>query len=165
MPQLPQPLPAPPSQEEALGFDPQSIYYSSPPQVKILNVIDLPAWAVTQWHAPLASRYSLGGIVEAHRKSKPGCHTDIFVSLGFTILIFVQWLLIGAFSAPGFKEVLATITICGVVAALALPVPFVGGIVAGAAIRIAALMWLMWLGVLLARSAMAGWKLLNTRFI
>jgi hypothetical protein len=163
VPQLSRPLPVPPSQEEVVGFDPLSIYYVLPPQVKILKIIDLPAWAVAQWHEPFHSRCSLAGVVEAHFRAKPRHQADIIVSLGFTILIFVQWLVLGAIPLSGLKEPLVMITACGVVAALALPVPLVG-VLAGGAILIAGLMWLLWLGVFLVQAVKAGWRRLRMRF-
>lgn len=140
--------------QEGWSFD--TVEYWPPAQLKILGMVDLPARLLAGWQNPFRSKYTLAGIVQAVCGGRPRRTSEIIVFLGFTILIFLQWLVVGGLPFPGLErkwyEPSVIITLCAVVAVLALALPF-GAPLILLALLIAMVGWVAWVVMVLLRVA------------
>ena len=162
---IPDPPPAPVVLKEGeVAFEPVNMWDGQPQKVRIVSNINLPAEVVAEWHWPYPSKHTLAGVVAAACGSKPRRESEVIVSLGFVLLIFLQWLVVGALPFRGLSrlwyEPSGLITLCAVVAVLGLALPHDWDVLGALAPLIALVVWLvwfLWLGVLLLRVAKAGW--------
>ncbi len=146
---------------ETVSFSPYGMWVHYPPQTYIVQVANLPAFVLTGWRMESPAHWTLAGRLQAdweHRTVELQSRVD----KGLILLIAIQWFLVGGFplvrplrwwAEPGIL-----ITIGAVASGLLVLIP---GADVGATIPvlIAWFAWLWWFGLLVWRSARAGWRL------
>jgi hypothetical protein len=162
--------PSQPSKQdgETVIFNPCSVGWAHyPPQTTIVGLANFPAYVLTEWRLECPSSWSLSGqLTVKGRHATLGEQRQI--DLGLIFLIAVQWFLIGAFPLTKFRHSWAEpgiiITIGAVASGLLalIPNPQYDSLPA-APMLLAWFAWLCWFGLLLWKTARAGWRLIRRK--
>jgi len=157
LPQLPSSVV--PDDGETVGFTPETICYFTPMPVRIVQGADLPAFLAAGWQTPLPLEHSIAGEMHTFCGPEPRRQTEIFISASLLVLIFLQWLVLGALPPlavkPKWLDPPVFITLCAAIGLLGMLSPRLE-IVRGVPALIALLSWLIWLVWFLRLLAKAG---------
>jgi hypothetical protein len=157
---------------EIISFDScRGMWVHYPPQTTIVRLANFPAFVLTGWRLECPTKWSLSGIfhVDSNRAPTPSSvAAQKRVDVGFILLIFLQWLLVGGlplvrpvrwWCEPGI-----VITVGTVLSGLFVMMPSNGyDSLATGPVLLAWFAWLWWLGLLVWRAALAGRVLTSRR--
>jgi hypothetical protein len=151
-------------EEQTVSFDPCSLWYHLPPPISVVQLGNLPAFALSQWQEPCPPKWSIAsilGIRSAWGMSLDDYRTKRRVDGALVIMIASQWFLIGGFplvqSNRWWGEPGAFITATNFIAACIAIIPEVDGL-ARLPASIALVGWLWWIGLLLWISLHKVWQ-------
>lgn len=151
-----------PSFEEVITFSlgPCEWFFDPPHSMEVGSLANLPVAVQTGWYDPCVVRTAFGRVVGRVFGAK-NHRTEIAECLGLSLLMMVQWILVGGFplthrihwwSEPG-----AFMTTCTTIAACIALVPVIEGLARLPAL-FAACGWLWWLGLLLWKTLRFAWQ-------
>ena len=166
LPQLPSSVVA--DDGETVGFTPETICYFTPMPVRIVEGAELPAFLAAGWQFPF--EHSIAGMMHTYCGPELRRQTEIFVAASLMVLIFLQWLVLGALPPLAVRrkwtDPPVLITLCAAIGMLGMIPPSLGvvwGVQAIVIILLANLMWLVWCLWLVARAARFGWFRFTTK--
>lgn len=155
--------------EEAVGFDPCAISVRYPPQVVVLQGVDMPSLLLAGWENDCPPHWSLAGRLRGKTtwpRTPLWMETQREIDLGLCLFIAMQWLLIGAFplgrSQKWWADPGAFITICAVLAGVFAVLPAVD-VIARLPALLAMVAWFWWFGLLVSGALQFGWMRITRR--
>jgi hypothetical protein len=153
---------ATPQVGEAVPFAP--VCYTPSAEDLLLEAVNLPAALVSGWHRPTPLAFTPAAIAQSifGRGSRMA---ELGATAAFVVLLFLQWLIVGAVPTPrwerGLLEPATVIAVCAAVGIGGFALnygshPAIGNALFGAAVIVIMAEWLLWFageGVTLLRAA------------
>lgn len=148
-------------QKGVVGWEPKTICYFTTPPEQIVRYVNLPASIVAGWHYPPHSPVTVAAACEAVFGPLSG-GSIAATAIGFTALIFLQWLLVGALPIIRPKrrwlEPAVLISVCGILSTFLLLVLARDNDLVTIPLLFAIVTWFVWAGVAVVKLLKSGWK-------
>jgi hypothetical protein len=149
---------------QTVAFSPCGLWGHYPPQVSVVHVGNLPAFALSQWQEPCPPRWSVAsmlGIRSTWQISPYDFKVRRRVDVALCLMIAIQWFLIGSFPLiqprQWWGEPGAFITAINFIAACIAIIPVIDGLARLPAL-IAFVGWLLWFGLLIWIPVHKAWQ-------
>jgi hypothetical protein len=142
---------------QTVEFDPCNggfVDYAVSPEERVVQFANLPVWMATGWGLPCPARWTLAGLLQRTRHSRPAIRQDLFLAASLCILIPVEWLLVGGLPLVRTRrwvgEPGALISVCSAIACVLVFFSWIGGYrnvgrVAEFPMLVVPLAWVWWL--------------------
>ena len=152
---------------ETISFDPcRDRWVYHPPQTTIVQLANFPAFVLSGWRLECPPRWSLSGLLHsdsAFASTPSSVAAQKRVDRGLILLIFLQWFLVGGFPltqfVPWWREPGIVVTVGTVLSGLSVMIPSSGyDSFATGPVLLAWFAWLWWLGLLVWKTALMGWR-------
>lgn len=152
--------------EQTVPFDPCNggyVCFWERPQHLVASEANPLVYAVTAWGIPCPTQWTLEGMLASHF-GRSSWKTDVGSAVGFCMLVFIQWLLVGGFPLihprRWWWEPGAMITVFTVIAFALVPFSVYLDLVTFPLV-FAWLGWLWWFILLVLTALRAGWRMVK----
>jgi hypothetical protein len=152
---------------ETVSFDPCGMWVHYSVQEEIIQLVNIPANALTQWREDCPTRWSLSGMLHGvgwQERTPSWMAAQRRVAWGLFVLIALQWILVGGFPLVQTRRIWAEpgafITACALAAFGLVAIPTLSE-VARLPSLMAGLAWFWWFGLLVWKTLRSGWRLVS----